>query len=516
MSEARAGVRLPRLPASMLPAPMVSPTMLLALALLALALLASALRAAVMQVSALLAPLVLLAACAAGPDYRAPPAPPGQRYIVGAIPAPPDGAQTLHPGAAVDARWWQAFGMPSLNTVVDAALANNPTIDNARASVAQAGALLAAARGASAPQLTLDAVIAHGNRTAIGTGSDGAVGGGATTLALAPALRLDSDLFGATRRRSEQAGALLQYQRAQWQGARLSVAGSTVLQAIALASTNAQIAAVQDIIAVDRRNLELVRIAVEAGKSARLDLLTAESALAADLALLPPLQQQASVSSHALSILTGRQPGQWAPPRFALDAITLPRALPLVLPSTLLRRRPDIVAAEAQLHAANAAIGIAAAQLYPTLTLSADWRSAGASIGGLFDSQAWSVAADLLAPIFNGHTLAAQRDAAIAAYTAQLGSYRQTVLLAFGQVADSLEALRHDAALVQAQAAALASARHNLALTQQSYQAGQASLLALLQAQRLYQQARLGEARARGQRVADSAQLLIAMGGGGG
>ncbi|MYN16763.1 efflux transporter outer membrane subunit [Rugamonas sp. FT107W] len=451
--------------------------------------------------------MLVIAGCAAGPNFLAPGAPSGERYTIDDAAARIDGEQTLLPGAAIDACWWQAFGSPSLNAVVEMALRGSPTIDSARATMAQAVQLLAAARGTALPQLTLDASIVHGNTAANGAGGAG------TALAITPALTLDTDLFGATSRRIEQAHALLEYQRAQTQGARLTVAGNTVLLSIAIASTRAQIAAVQDIIAVDRRNLDLVRIAVEGGKSARLAMLTAESQLAADMVLLPPLQQQAAVSSHALSILTGRHPGQWTPPGFELEALRLPRDMPLVLPSALVRRRPDIVAAEAQLHAASATIGIAAAQLYPSLTLSADWRAAGASVGELFDRPVWSIAANLLAPVFNGHTLAAQRDAAIDAYAAQLGSYRQTVLQAFGQVADVLEALRHDAALEQAQANALALARKTLDLTQQSYLVGEASLLDLLQAQRLYQQARLGNARARGQRVADSAQLFIVMGG---
>ena len=458
------------------------------------------------RLAPLLASLILVAGCAAGPDFAVPPAAPGERYTAGGAVPPIDGAQGLRPGAAVGARWWRSFESPALDTMVDAALSNNPTLDSARANLVQALQLLAAARGAAMPQATLDASIAHGG------GTEGATG---TVFSVAPALSLDIDPFGAKRRRIEQAGAQADYQRAQWQGARLSVAGNTVLQAVALAAAGAQIAAVEDIIAVDRRNLALVRIAVDAGKSARLDLLTADSQLAADLALLPPLQQQASVSRHALSILTGRSPGMWTPPDFELDALRLPAELPLVLPSALLRGRPDIAAAEAQLHAASAAIGIAAARLYPDVTLSADWRaaSASASIGALFDHHVWNVAADLLAPLFNGRALAAQRDAASAAYAAQLGSYRQTILTAFGEVDDTLEALRHDAALAQAQADALASARQALELTQQSFQAGQASLLALLQAQRLYQQARLGDARARSQRLADSARLFIVMGG---
>ena len=294
----------------------------------------------------------------------------------------------------------------------------------------------------------------------------------------------------------------------------LTLAGGVVQQALALASALEQTRAVQQIIAVDQHNLELVQVAQAAGKSAGLDVLTAESHVASDRALLPPLQQQASVARHALAVLVGQTPSQWQAPDFAFAALTLPQELPLSLPSDLLRQRPDLRAAEAQLHAASAAIGIASAQLYPSLTLNANW-SAVSSGGALLANPAsvWTIAADLVAPLFNGGTLRAQREAAVAAYAGQLGSYRQSLLLAFAQVADSLQALAHDAALVDAQHKALEAAQATLDLTQQSFEAGQSDFLQVIEAQRQYQQALLGYVRARAQRYADTAQWFVALGG---
>lgn len=455
-----------------------------------------------------------LAGCAAGPDYVRPAAPPQARYtpldpavMAGGADVP---GQTVRHGAEVSQRWWQAFGFPALDALVAQALAASPTLASARATVAQADALVAAAHGGAWPQLDIAASAAriHGGGAGVG-------GATASQFALGPEIGFDPDLFGAIRRRVEQAQALADYQQAQWQSAQLNLIGNLVLQAIALASTEAQIAAASDIVDVDRRNLALVQASAAAGKSARLDVLTAQSQLASDLALLPPLEQQASVARHALALLAGRSPADWAPPGFELAAFTLPRQLPLTLPSALVRGHPDVRGAEAQLHAANATIGIATAQLYPSMTLSASWSARSSTASGLFDggNRPWSLAADLLAPVFHGGTLAAQRAAAIDAYAAQLGNYRQAVLQVFSRVADALEALPHDAAAALAQADALRSARAVLALTQESYQAGQASLLQLLVAQRLYQQARLGDARARGQRFSDTAQLFIALGG---
>jgi NodT family efflux transporter outer membrane factor (OMF) lipoprotein len=185
------------------------------------------------------------------------------------------------------------------------------------------------------------------------------------------------------------------------------------------------------------------------------------------------------------------------------------------VPSALVRERPDILAAEAQLHAASAAIGVATAHLYPNITLTASWTQRSESLGTLFDGAngLWSLVASLTAPIIHGGTLEAQRQEAIDALAAQLGTYRQTVLQAFAQVADVLRALEHGAELVAAQQGALETARASLTLTQDSYAAGQANFLQVLNSQRLYAQARLGYANAKGQRYQDTVQLFEAMGG---
>ena len=458
--------------------------------------------------------LVLVQGCAAGPDFKPPQAPASTRYTQAdpATHALDDGAeeQLLSADAAVSLRWWEAFRSSALDSVIDLGLASSPTLESARATLAQASEVLVAAQGPTYPQLTIAASASRGNGAPARTGS-----GGRNQLGVGPALSYNPDLAGGIARRIEQAHAQLDYQRMQWAVAYLALTGNTVRQAIALASANEQIAAAQDIIAVDLRNRELVQLSNLAGKSSQLDALTAESQLATDRALLPPLQQQASVAGHTLAVLAGQSPGNWSPPAFDLTMLALPRALPLSLPSGLVHRRPDIMAAEAQLHAANAAIGIASAQLYPAVTLSASWTVAAGSAGALLSagSDVWSVAAGLLAPVFDGHTLAAQRAAAIDAYAALLANYRQTVLQAYAEVASVLEALQHDAALLDAQRRAYTVAQTALDLTQQSYQAGQASLLQLLDAQRIYQQARLGLARARAQRYSDTAQFFIVMGG---
>jgi NodT family efflux transporter outer membrane factor (OMF) lipoprotein len=179
------------------------------------------------------------------------------------------------------------------------------------------------------------------------------------------------------------------------------------------------------------------------------------------------------------------------------------------------RARPDILAAEAQVHAATAALGVATAQLYPSLNLSGSWTTAAPGTADLFDlgSRLWSIGAGITAPLFHGGTLRAERRAAVATLHAQLAQYRLTVLQAFGQVADALNALQHDAETLAASQAALEASRASLELTQQSFEAGQASFLQIIEAQRLYQEARLGMARAESSRYTDTATLFLAVGG---
>ena len=442
-----------------------------------------------------------------------PPAPTSVRYTqqeLGAFDAGAEEArQTLRPGALPGDGWWQAFGSSDLDRLVDTVLADNPTRQTAQASLAQARAMLAAARGAWYPQLSIGAQASRGGVSA--ERSEATV---SDQLAIGPAASFVPDTFGATARRVEQSAALVEYQRAQRDATCLSLVGNTVLQAVSLASATEQMGAVGDIVAADQRNLELVRISALAGKTANLDVLTAESQLAADRALLPPLQQQAAAARHALALLAGRSSEGWSPPGFDFATLALPADLPMTLPSELVRHRPDIESAEAQLHVASAGIGIATAQLYPSLTLNASWTAQSVSSGTLFSNSAnvWNIAASLLAPVFEGGTLRAQRAAATDAYAAQLGVYHQTVLQAFAEVADGLQALQSDSDLLESQRKALEAAQATLDLTQQSYQAGQTSLLQMLEAQRLYHQSRLGHVRAKAQRYADTTQWFVALG----
>ena len=256
-----------------------------------------------------------------------------------------------------------------------------------------------------------------------------------------------------------------------------------------------------------------MRLAKAAGSATEVDVLHADSQLANDRTMLPPLRQQLAVARHALSVLVGRTPAQWSPPDFDLDGFQAPDHLPVSLPSALARQRPDILAAEADLHAASAAIGVATASRYPDLTLSANLLEQAAYPGGVFHSAA-TIGGGLVAPLFHGGTLKAEQAAAEAAFQTARARYEQTVLRAFAQVADVLQALAHDADENTAQRKAVAVAGESLRLTRLSYAAGNVGVLQVLDAQRQYQQARLGAVHAQAQTTLDTAQLFLAMGGG--
>lgn len=466
---------------------------------------------------------VALAGCAVGPDFVRPAQPRLEGYTASAVPATissttGEPVQHIQLGERISAQWWQLFRSPALDHVIRAAIRQNRTLAAARATLAAAQQSVVAARGGLFPQLDLSASAERHKSSALRTVPSGfQTGAGITNLfSIGPTVSYDADVFGGTRRKVEQQQALADFQNYQLAAAYLTLTGNAVTQAIAIASLRAQIQATQEVIANDQQNLSLVRQEFEAGKVARIDILTAQTQLASDRTALPTLHQQLSSARHALATLTGRPPAVWSAPDFDLEEFTLPRELPLSLPSNLVRQRPDILAAEAQLHADNAAIGVATAQLYPSITLSGSFGQQSLSTDTLFNAanQFWSLSAGMLAPIFHGGTLLAQRRAAIDTYRASLATYEQTVLQGFQQVADTLRALAHDAELVDAEREVLDSASQSLELQRISYTAGKTTILNLIDSQRAYQQARLGFVRAQAQRLQDSAQLLVALGGG--
>jgi NodT family efflux transporter outer membrane factor (OMF) lipoprotein len=404
--------------------------------------------------------------------------------------------------------------------MVKQAVAGSQTLEAAKARVTAAQEAVTAASGVLYPQV---GIAASAERQKINTSSFGLTPSvfplppNFNVFSVGPSVSYALDIFGGTKREIERETALADYQRHQLNAAYLTLTGNTVMQAIQVASARAQLQAVSDILTIDRQNRDLVRTERDAGTVPDSDIVIAESQLAADETLRPAIDQQLSVAKHALAVLLGRAPGDWAPPDLNLTALTLPSQIPLSLPSELIHQRPDIQAAEAQLHAASAQIGVATAKLYPAITLSAGVSAAALDPGHLFTPNGllWSIAAGLTEPVFDGGTRQAQKREALADFKASAADYQQAVLRAFGQVADLLQALNHDADLLAAQQHALDTASESVRLQRLDYGNGATGIIGLLDAQRQYQQARLGFVRAQAQRLQDASQLFVAMGGGG-
>ena len=455
-----------------------------------------------------------LSACTVGEDFHAPDAPTTASYTrEGDITR--SGPQKMVAGAAVIPEWWGMFASKSLDETVRQSLADNNDLAAARETLAQVEESVAAANGALWPQLGLDASVVRQKYGVALFGPSNFVIPPFTAYQVGPTLSWAPDLFGGNRRMVEQVQALADYQRHVLAGNQLTLAGNVVAQALAIASIKAEIAATERILAEDKRNLSLVKATVQAGSGTKVEELSAQSQFTNDQTLLPALHQSLSVARHTLSVLVSKAPADWAPPDFTITEFTLPQELPLSLPSELVHQRPDILAAEANLHAASAAVGVATANLYPKITLTAATMQEALTGGGLFKSaaNAWSLAAGLTAPIFDGGTLSAEKRAAEHAYQAALAQYRQTIIQAFGQVADTLTALQYDDEAIAAQQQAVDTGNASMQLARQSYQAGNTGILQILDAERLLNQAQLGLIRAQNQRYQDTVKLLVALGG---
>jgi NodT family efflux transporter outer membrane factor (OMF) lipoprotein len=462
-----------------------------------------------------------VADCAVGPDFKTPAAPATEGYL---HPAPAPGQidaqdlQRLSTGADVAAQWWQLFQSPALDEVVRSALAGSPTLAAADATLAAAREQVVIARAALLPSLNGSAGMQHSRESvgAPGLGPPGGAGNGANLYTMGLSASYSLDIFGGTRRNIEQQSALAEYQRYELAAAYLTLTGDVVNEALTIASTRLQITTTEELIEVDRKNLALTQREFEVGTATRADVLTADSQLAADLTQLPTLHKQLEQAYDALSVLVGHAPADWKSHEFDIGELTLPRDVPLSVPARLVRQRPDVLAAEAQLHASNAAIGVAIAQEFPSLNLSASVTREALEAGALFHqfNTLWDAGGALALPIFAGGAQAAQVRAARDTHLAEAATYRSVVLEALGQVADDLWALEYDAQLLTVDRHSVDVASEALKLQQKSYLVGTTSVLSLITAQRTYAQARLSYATAQIQQFEDTAGLLVALGGG--
>ncbi len=457
-----------------------------------------------------------LAGCAVGPDFHAPTVPEGKDFHVAALPAatvesnaPTGDAQRFLEGADVPARWWTTFGSDELDRRVEGALAHSPTVASAQAALRQAQEGVNAARGALLPSIDAGAGV---TRTTLNSPT-----GSAFTLNnVGVDVGYTLDLFGGVRRGVEAQSALADMARYQLQGTYLSLAGNVATASFREAALRGQVVALDEIVGLYEEQLKLVETQHEIGAKSLGDVLAIRAQAAAARAQLPALRQQLAQTRNQLATYLGQFPSEAELDALELDALLLPTDIPVSLPSTVARQRPDVLAAEAELHRATAAVGIATANLYPQITLSANLGSQAADAGDLFGSgsKVWGIGANLLQPLFHGGSLRAQKRAAEAGLDKAVADYRQTLLTAFQNIADALRALELGAENLKAQAEAEAAASRSLDLVRVQYRDGAASYLQVLDATRNYQQARIALIQARATRLADTAALYAALGGG--
>jgi NodT family efflux transporter outer membrane factor (OMF) lipoprotein len=453
----------------------------------------------------------ILGGCVAGPDFVAPRDTSPGRFT--SAPLAHLEIAAPEPSTAEAPAWWLTLCSPRLDETIRLALDHNHDLAAARATLGQVQELAGASEGARYPQVDLQSSAGRQKYGAAFLGPEKlppfsfySIGFGVSYL---------FDFAGGVRRTVEQQRALADYQQHEVEAAALSVSGNVALQALAAASARARIETVEALLADDSKNLKLVKDAFDSGSASRVDVLNAQSQFANDQTLLPPLRRDLSAAEHALALLVGQTPAEWTSPSFALSDFTLPGQLPATLPAELAHRRPDIQAAEAQLHAATATVGIAAANLYPQISLTASASMQSTTVHSLFDysSTAAGLTGSLTQPLFDHGALRARERAARDAMRAALDNYEQVVLRSFGQVADALEALNQDSELIASEQSAVAISTDNLELTRESYGAGNAGVLQILDAQRQSEQARLALIRAEAQRLQDSIELLLALGG---
>jgi NodT family efflux transporter outer membrane factor (OMF) lipoprotein len=296
----------------------------------------------------------------------------------------------------------------------------------------------------------------------------------------------------------------------------ITLASNVVAAALQEASTRAQIAAVKEIIRVNQQSLDILNRQLRTGYVMRIDVAAQDAALATAKAMLPPLDKQFQQTRDLIRALAGNLPNQDVPETFTLDSLQLPQDLPVSLPSKLVEQRPDVRAAEDQLHAASAEVGVAIANMLPQFNLTAAAGGEATAFGQMFSTGGpfWALGSGVTQPLFEGFTLLHKKRAAQQALIQAQAQYRSTVIAAFQNVADTLHALVSDAAALSAAVEAEQAAKVTLDLTVRQSKVGYVNYLTLLQAQQAYQTALVSRVQAEATRFGDTAALYQALGGG--
>jgi NodT family efflux transporter outer membrane factor (OMF) lipoprotein len=467
--------------------------------------------------------LLLTAACAVGPDFKKPAAPDVSDYTarplsstVAGSDAPGGEAQRFAKGTDVSGEWWTLFHSKSLNELIDLSLTRNPDLKAAQAALTAARENVLAQRGAYYPSVAASFSASRQRQSGQIAPTPDSNAFLYNLFTPQVSISYTPDVFGLNRRTVESLEAQEDAVRFQMIATYTTLTSNVVVAAIQEASLQQQIEATQELIGINSNILQILQYQFAKGYVSRLDVAAQESQLAQVSATLPPLLKQAAQQHDLLAVLAGQFPNQAGAEKFELASLQLPQELPVSLPSQLVAQRPDVLQAEANLHAASAKIGIASANRLPNIVLTANAGSTALAMDQLFTTGTgfWGVGAAVTAPLFQGGTLLHEERAAKADYVQAAEQYRSTVLSAFQNVADTLTALEQDAAAMKAAASASDAAKETLDLAQRQWQDGYAAYIALLSAEQTYQQARISLVQAEANRYADSAALFQALGGG--
>ncbi len=451
--------------------------------------------------------------------------PPGA-YSAVAVPAmtvatdvPGGSAQKFVSGGDIPALWWTLFKSEELDRLIRQALAQNPTLAAAQATLREAQENYNARAGSEYyPDIAANLSSSRKKSSPAAAGQPSGTKGTIFDLHnVSVDVAYAFDIFGGGQRELDGLKAEVDYQRFQMEAAYLSLTGNIVTTVIREASLREQLIALNDIVASEEKQLSMLEQQMALGGAARTEILAQRAQLEQTRAGVPSVEKELSLVRHQLMVLTGKFPADDSGvANFSLSMIRLPEDLPISLPSALVHQRPDIRAAEALMRAASARVGVANANLYPQITLNGSYGLQSGSMKDLFDanSTVWNLGAGIVQPIFNGGKLRAQQRASMAAYDAAKARFRQTLLTSFGNVADVLRALETDASALKAQADAETAAAASLEMTRQQLVAGAVNYIFLLNAERQYQQARINLIQARAARLSDTAALFQALGGG--
>jgi NodT family efflux transporter outer membrane factor (OMF) lipoprotein len=466
----------------------------------------------------------MLALCACvGPNFHRPAPPQVSRYTSDPLPVETTAAQG--PGGAaqkflleseVPRDWWTLFGSQEIDDLVAEALRANPEVASAQAALREALENTAAQRGSYFPTVQ-GSFDADRERDATGVLSPNLTSGVALYNLYTPQVTVSfvPDIFGANRRQVESLAAQAEASRFQLDATYLTLTANVVTAAIAEAGLRAQVAATLRVIALGRETLAVMNRQLQLGAIAEADVYAQEAALAQLEATLPPLNRQLQQTRDQLAALTGHMPADFKPLSLELDQLVLPADLPLGVPSQLVERRPDVRAAEAQLHSATAQVGVAIANMLPQLTITGNIGSSATVLSDLFKGGTgfWSLGANATQTLFAGGALLHHKRAADAALEEAAAQYKSAVLTAFQNVADALHALDTDADALDASSRAETAAQQSLDVARRQLDLGAVNYLALIVGEQTYEQAVISSIQARSNRFADTAALFQALGG---